>query len=121
MSFGEAIKSVFQNYVNFSGRARRSEYWYFALFSGIIGFVFGFIEGVLGESMLLAILSVVVSLGLLLPSLSVSVRRLHDIGKSGWWILIQLTIVGIIPMFIWFCRDSQPGENQYGLNPKEIS
>lgn len=118
MSFVEAIKCVFQNYVNFSGRARRSEYWYFALFSGIISFALNFVNQILGASEPLALIIILVSLGLFLPSLAVNVRRLHDIGKSGWWILIELTIVGVIPFIIWLCRDSQPGENQYGPNPK---
>lgn len=118
MSFGEAIGRVFQNYANFNGRARRSEYWYFVLFNAIIGGVFGVLGYVFDSSVVLTMIQGLYSLVILIPEIAVSTRRLHDIGKSGWWQLLELTIIGIIPLIIWYCRDSQPGENLYGPNPK---
>ena len=95
-----------QHYADFNGRARRSEYWYFALFNLIISFVIGFTFGVIA---------------VFIPGLAVSVRRLHDIGRSGWWLLLSLIpLVGSIILIIWCCFDSQPGANQYGSNPKEM-
>ena len=120
MSFKQAVSSVFHNYANFSGRARRSEYWYFVLFNLIVGVVLGIIDAILGENSLLATaISGLYSLAVLVPSLAVCWRRLHDIGKSGaCWFLIFVPLVGAIILVIWFLKDSQPGENQYGPDPK---
>ena len=123
MSFKDAIVSVFQNYVNFSGRARRSEYWYFVLFNFIVGFVLGFLGRLVGGDSLFnpfQILSGLYSLAVLIPTLALCWRRLHDIGRSGGWYFIALVpLVGAILLLIWFCTDSQSGTNQYGPNPKE--
>lgn len=120
MSFKQAVSSVFHNYANFSGRARRSEYWYFVLFNLIVGVVLGIIDAILGENSLLATaISGLYSLAVLVPSLAVCWRRLHDIGKSGaWWLLVFVPLVGAIILVIWFAKDTQPGENQYGPDPK---
>ena len=116
MSFTEAIKSVFSQYAGFSGRARRSEYWYFVLFNFIVSFVLG----LLGQAAsIFSILSGIVSLALLVPGLAVAIRRLHDIGKSGWYLLfVLIPLVGSIILIIWCCKDSDPGDNAYGPNPK---
>ena len=117
MSFIEAVQSAFSQYANFSGRARRSEYWYFVLLSVIVGAVTGVLSIFLGD--LATILSGIWSLAVLVPSLALAWRRLHDIGKSGIWYLIALVpLVGEILLIIWMCKDSQPGMNQYGPNPK---
>ena len=171
MSFGEAIKSVFSKYAVFSGRARRSEYWYFVLFCFLVSFALGCIP-------FLSALSFIWWLAILIPSLAVTIRRLHDIGKSGWnYLLIlipellvegflfyfiflvimemkdagfkfynildnfgaivdrvmlhtsELRTLGILTIIdlvvtivwlVWFTRDSQPGENKWGPNPKEV-
>ena len=174
MSFGEAIKSVFSKYATFSGRARRSEYWYFYLFYFLVDLALGCIP-------FLSALSVVWWLAVLIPSLAVTVRRFHDIGKSGWNYLIivipellfigyifsfifyaikdlinagidyhnfadnteniakiigesiiangslatfgiyfLILVVSIILWLVWMTRDSQPGENKWGPNPKEV-
>nr|WP_254115438.1 DUF805 domain-containing protein [Bacillus haynesii] len=106
---------VVKNYVGFQGRARRKEYWMFYLFNFIFSFVLGFIKGFTGFSLLLNLYTI----ALLLPSLAVTVRRLHDIGKSGWWILIGfIPVVGQIILIILNCQDSEKRENQYGPNPK---
>lgn len=124
MSFSESIQSVLSKYATFSGRARRSEYWYFVLLGVLIGIVFGALIRFVGgeKSMLGSLLSgleSLVALALLIPSLAVIWRRLHDIGKSGaTFFFILIPLVGQILLLIWLCQDSQPGENQYGPNPK---
>jgi uncharacterized membrane protein YhaH (DUF805 family) len=109
---------VLRKYAVFSGRARRKEYWMFALFNIIvlvlIGIVVGFVSQV-GASALGTIYALLV----FVPGLAVSVRRLHDTGRSGWWLLISLIpLLGWIVLLIFVVLDSQPGENQYGPNPK---
>ena len=173
MKFGEAIKSVFKNYANFRGRARRSEFWYFYLFNVIVNIalsIFSAFSNVLGVvdpeaqlilSLLFGLPSMIYSLAVFLPSMAVTVRRLHDIGKSGWYylfpliplgaivilavlafivsagtggssavgiVMVVLYVIAIIVMIafcvvliVWLCRDSQPGENKWGPNPKEIA
>ena len=117
MTFTQAIQSVFSQYATFSGRARRSEYWFFVLFNYVISAALGF----LGRYMFLfSILSGLYSLAVLIPSLAVTWRRLHDIGKGGgWYFFILIPLVGWIFLLVWLCRDSQPGQNAYGPNPKE--
>ena len=104
---------VLKKYAVFSGRARRAEYWYFYLFNFLIGFVLALIsEGILAG---------IYSLGTLIPGLAVSVRRLHDTNRSGWWLLIGLIpFIGNIILIYFLAQDSQPGENKYGSNPKEL-
>ena len=122
MGFKEAVQSCLSQYATFSGRARRSEYWYFSLFNALLGFVIGVIGSLfLGET-LTNVLTALVTLALLAPGLAVSVRRLHDIGKSGWALLFALIpVVGWILIIVWACKDSESGENQYGSNPKETN
>ena len=120
MSFKEAISSVFSNYANFNGRARRSEYWYFAVFSSLVSAIFTALGNLTDGSMIITALQGLFSLAILIPSLAVAWRRLHDIGKSGAWYFIALVpVVGWILLLVWFLKDSEPGENQYGPNPKE--
>lgn len=120
MSFVDAIKSVLtQNYANFNGRARRSEYWYWTLFTIIVNAVF---QALARANNFFAIIATLVSLAILVPGLAVAVRRLHDIGKSGWNLLFALIpLVGAILLIVWYCKDSQPGANQYGENPKGVA
>jgi uncharacterized membrane protein YhaH (DUF805 family) len=112
---------VLKKYAVFSGRARRKEYWMFFLFNMIILFVLGLIEGNTGISSgsNQSILASLYSLAVLLPSLAVVMRRLHDTGRTGWWLLIALVpIIGAIVLLVFLVIDSQPSENQYGPNPK---
>ena len=123
MSFQEAVQTVFSKYATFEGRARRSEYWYFMLFVCCVNVVIRILAMIVGDSNVLATvlagISTVFSLGVLVPQIAVAVRRLHDIGRSGWFYLIGLIpLIGWIFMIVWFCTDSQPGDNQYGPNPK---
>jgi uncharacterized membrane protein YhaH (DUF805 family) len=114
--------TAMKKYVDFSGRARRTEYWMFVLFNVIFAVVALVIDSVLGaasEEGGYGLFYGLFSLAILLPSWSVTVRRLHDVGKSGWWIFISLIpIIGGIWLFILTVTDSQPGDNQYGQNPK---
>lgn len=121
VSFTEAIKMALQqNYCNFSGRSSRSEYWWYSLFTFILGFIIAIFAGILGENAGNA-LTGIVYLALLLPGLGLTVRRLHDINKSGWWILINLIpLVGWIIMLVWLCKDSDPTDNQYGPVPNVV-
>ena len=123
MSFGQAISSVFKNYANFNGRARRSEFWFFALFNLIIYLAASVINCLIAGSSdttsIIGIIYLLYSLATILPSLAVSWRRLHDIGKSGAYILfILIPLVGWIFLLAWFVKDSDMGENRFGPNPK---
>ena len=106
-----------QNYVTFSGRARRKEFWMFYLFYMIFAFVFGFVEGLAG--METPVLSGIYGLAMLLPAISVLVRRLHDIDKSGWWFWIALVpFVGGIVLLVFECIEGTRGPNRFGPDPK---
>ncbi|GAB1531787.1 MULTISPECIES: DUF805 domain-containing protein [Brevibacillus] len=107
--------SVLKQYVAFAGRARRQEYWMFTLFNIIVSLVIALVDSLIGTA---SVLGYIYSLAVLLPSLSVTARRLHDTGKSAWWILLGLIpLVGAIVLIIFMCQDSQ-GDNKYGANPK---
>jgi uncharacterized membrane protein YhaH (DUF805 family) len=115
MTFSEAVKSGFDHYATFSGRASRPAYWWWFLFSILVGIGANIIDAIIGSS---GVISGLAALALLLPGLSVSVRRFHDINRSGWWILIFIVpIVGFILWLVWFTREGDPGENQYGPPP----
>lgn len=105
MSFGKAISSIFHKYATFKGRARRSEYWYFVLFNFLLSIV--------------PIINIIWFFVAIIPGLSVFVRRMHDIGRSGWcYLFILIPIVGHILLLVWLCQDSEPDRNEYGDNPK---
>jgi len=101
--------NVLQNYAKFNGRARRSEYWYFALFNIIISLSLAFLRIYTSFTLLQGLYSLFV----LLPSIAVSVRRMHDVDKSGWYILIP------IYNLVLACTEGTPGENKYGQDPKQ--
>jgi uncharacterized membrane protein YhaH (DUF805 family) len=123
MSFTQAISSGFSNYVGFSGRASRSEYWFFMLFIYlslfVVAFVGGLINGLTGmQSNGAAIIPGLYALALILPHLTVTVRRLHDTDRTGWWILISLVpLIGVILLLVWFCTKGTDGPNSYGPDP----
>ena len=116
MSFGAAISSCLNQYAGFSGRARRSEYWFFVLFA-FLAYLIAAVLGVAAPSVG-RLLMLVVMLGLFLPGLAVSVRRLHDTGRPGWWLLINLVPFGGIVTLVFTCLDSEPHPNRYGPSPK---
>lgn len=111
-------KVVLENYANFSGRARRAEYWWFALANVVVyvalNWVIGGIQGTLGS-----LLTSLYFLAVLIPSIAVGIRRLHDLDKSGWYMLLGLIpVVGAIVLIVWAATDSQHGSNQYGVSEK---
>jgi len=113
---------VLKKYTVFQGRAHRTEYWMFTLFNMLIYIGLMIIDGILGLGGEggAGLLGLLYSLAVLLPSLAVTVRRLHDTGRSGWWLLIGLIpIVGGIVLLVFMVLDSQPESNQYGPNPNE--
>ena len=114
-----------KQYADFGGRARRTEFWMFVLFNIIFSVVASLIDRAIGfriGAIQMGIIGLIYSLAVLIPALAVSVRRLHDIGKSGWMILINLIpFIGWIWFIVLMVKDSQPGENQYGPNPKEVT
>ncbi len=113
--YQEALKK----YAVFSGRATRSEYWYFVLFNTIFSIVISILGGIIHDSY--GILSSIYGLALFIPAIAVFARRMHDIGKSGWWWLIMLIpLVGTIWLIVLLATDSNPGDNKYGPDPKGI-
>ena len=116
---------VLKNYATFSGRARRKEYWMFFLISALISIVLTLLDILLGTYSVeyeAGLFSGLYSLLILIPSIAVVVRRLHDTDRSGWWILISLIpLIGVIVLFVFICLDSQPGTNRFGANPKEAT
>jgi uncharacterized membrane protein YhaH (DUF805 family) len=125
---GEAMQwyvEVLKKYAVFSGRARRKELWMFALISFLIALALSIIEfstGLYDATTNLGYLSSIYGLAVLLPSLAVGVRRLHDTGRSGLWILIGLVpLVGAIVLIVFYVIEGDAGENEYGPNPKQMA
>lgn len=117
-NFGDAVKLFFQNYANFQGRASRSMYWWVQLFVFIVGCACGIIGGIAGSENLGNILSGLFSLAIIVPSLAIAVRRMHDIGKGGGWIFISLVpLIGTIWFIVLCCKDSEPFDNRFGPVP----
>ena len=141
------VDTLKNRYAQFTGRASRSEFWYFILFYAILSFVISLLDSVLGTNYTYEVisagalpaadgqiaaavtqkvgyLSIIFSLAMLIPSMAISIRRLHDTGKSGWWfLLVVIPIVNFIGFFVllyFYVQESQAGENEYGPNPKEI-
>jgi uncharacterized membrane protein YhaH (DUF805 family) len=118
MGFGEAISAGFSNYFNFSGRAARSAYWYFVLFLFIMGLVTAVLDLILFGTETIGPLNGIFGLATIVPHFAVLVRRLHDIGRSGWWVLLSLIpIIGWIVLIYWACQPSMPQQNEYGPAP----
>lgn len=120
MGFVAAVSSGFSKYAKFDGRAQRSEFWWWQLFAVLVTIAASIADMGFGHSFdSNGPVHAISILALFLPSLGMVVRRLHDTGRSGWWYLIAFTIIGIIPLVIWFCSDSLVGSNRYGDNPKQ--
>lgn len=131
MNFGSAVVNGYKRFADFTGRSSRSEYWYWVLFMVLVGWGLSGLATFLrlasamaGGSTVLALLSLVVSivavlfdLASILPALALAVRRLHDVNKSGWWLLLEFTVIGLIPLFIWFCTRGTQGPNRFGDDP----
>ena len=132
MNFLQAVKAYFINWNNFTTRSSRSEYWWATLFVSFGSYIAGFIIGFFimftfsaagfSEDVSMTVIGIavlVMQIFIVIAGTSLSVRRLHDVDKSGWWLLIMFTIIGIIPLLIWYCTKGTDGENRFGQNPLE--
>lgn len=119
MTFSEAITSGIQNYANFNGRAQRSAYWYWVLFSLLVYAVAAGLDRVLFETGEMAVtpLNGLAYLALFLPTLALAVRRFHDMDRTGWWVLLGFTGIGGLILIIWFCQPGTRGPNRFGPDP----
>ena len=116
----EYLNVLQNNYANFSGRARRREYWMFFLCNLLVAIACMAVDVGLVMTVGIGFLNLLYSLAVIIPGVAVTVRRLHDTGRSGWWILIALVpVVGLV-LLVFMCLDSQPGSNHYGENPKGL-
>lgn len=123
MGFTDAVRSGFNNYANFNGRALRSEYWWWVVFVWIGGIVARLLDSVLRLNLYTdpntgqtsGVIAVIFGLAVIIPGLAVAVRRLHDTDRSGWWLLIGIIpIIGWIVLIVWFASQGTPGPNRYG-------
>ena len=116
MGFRDAIRvCLTKKYATFSGRASRSEYWFFYLFTFVL---FAILQLIASNSTAVSVLVLLVLLGLFVPSIAVGVRRLHDVGRSGWWLLLGLIpLVGALVLFVWSVSGGTAGDNSYGPDP----
>jgi uncharacterized membrane protein YhaH (DUF805 family) len=106
---------AFRKYADFGSRSRRKEYWFFVLFTFLISLGVGVVDAVAG----LGFLMIIYMLAVLIPGIAVTIRRLHDTGRSGWWILINFVpVIGFLVLLFFMVQDSEAGENQYGPDPK---
>jgi uncharacterized membrane protein YhaH (DUF805 family) len=116
---------VLRKYADFTGRAQRAEYWFFTLFYLLFFLALSLVDGAAGlynAAYGLGLLGGLFALAMILPSIAVSVRRLHDTSRSGWWLLISLIpLIGGVVLLVFVCLDSTPGTNAYGPNPKETA
>ena len=130
MNFTEAVKAYFLKWNDFRSRSSRSEYWWATLFITlasfpvglIVGFVIGFLTAGFSETttdIVLAIVMLPVQIFIIIASTCLVIRRLHDVDKSGWWYLIIFTIIGMIPLLIWYCSKGTDGDNRFGKDPLE--
>jgi uncharacterized membrane protein YhaH (DUF805 family) len=125
MSFGQAIASGFSNYANFSGRASWPEFWFWVLFAALGAIVTNIIDAAIfvyhpGVSPLNSPLSNIFTIIALLPSLAVATRRLHDVERTGWWMLLLFTGVGIFVLIYWLYQDGTSGPNRFGPDPRDV-
>ncbi|MBH0026937.1 MULTISPECIES: DUF805 domain-containing protein [unclassified Pseudoalteromonas] len=115
----EYFMEAMRRYTDFSGRTRRKDFWMFILFYAIFYVVCAVVDGVIGTA---PIVTTLFSLAMLIPSISIAARRLHDTGRSGWWQLIALIpLIGAIVLLVFYVLDSHQGENDFGPNPKELA
>jgi uncharacterized membrane protein YhaH (DUF805 family) len=119
MNFGQAIAAGFKNYINFSGRACRSEYWYWVLFAVIATIIATIIDRTMfaSDDPTSSPVRNIFGLVTFLPGLSIGIRRLHDIDRTGWWVLIAFTLIGLILLWVWACFRGTIGPNRFGPDP----
>ena len=132
MNFTDAVKAYFLKWNDFRSRSSRSEYWWATLFVTLasipVGFIIGFVIGILfltagfSETTMEIVVGIVmlpIQIFIIIASTCLVIRRLHDVDKSGWWYLIIFTIIGIIPLLIWYCSKGTDGDNRFGKDPLE--
>ena len=132
MNFTDAVKAYFLKWNDFRSRSSRSEYWWATLFVTLasfpVGFIIGFVIGILfltagfSETTMEIVVGIVmlpIQIFIIIASTCLVIKRLHDVDKSGWWYLIIFTIIGIIPLLIWYCSKGTDGENRFGKDPLE--
>ena len=119
MGFTDSLNSCFENYTSFSGRAARAEYWWFAVFIAAVYFIATTADSVVfGSDSRLQLFGLVAAVALFMPALSVSIRRLHDLDRSGWWLLVALVpIFGAVVLLLWYFSRGTYGSNRYGPDP----
>jgi len=118
MGFGEAVSAVFKKYATFTGRASRSEYWWWTLFVLIASIVLTIIDTAVLGAEEYGILSTIFGLAILVPAIAVTVRRLHDTDRSGWWIFLGLIpIIGTLVLLFWYVSRGREGDNRFGPDP----
>ena len=122
MSFSNAVKAYFLKWNDFRTRSSRSEYWWATLFVGLVSYLVGGVtEALVFNAMSIALLITMlpIQLFIIIASTCLVIRRLHDVDRSGWWYLIVFTIVGMIPLLIWYCTKGTEGDNRFGKDPLE--
>jgi uncharacterized membrane protein YhaH (DUF805 family) len=121
LNFTQSIVHGFRNFANSAGRAARSEYWYWSLFTLLIDLVSLGLDHAFFPTSEWGPVGVATTLWLLLPSVAVSMRRLHDIDRTGYWVLLAFTIVGLIPLLLWALKKGTDGENDFGPDPLGVA
>jgi uncharacterized membrane protein YhaH (DUF805 family) len=116
MTLTDSISACFSKYATFEGRASRSEYWWWVLFTTLLSFFAAFVDVVTAGDRGFAF-GLLTSLATFVPYMAVAARRLHDVGRSGWWQLLPLTILGIVPYLYWMCKRGDEGDNRFGSEP----
>ena len=132
MNFTDAVKAYFLKWNDFRSRSSRSEYWWATLFVTLasfpVGFIIGFVIAILSLTagfsettmeIVVGIVMLPIQIFIIIASTCLVIRRLHDVDKSGWWYLIIFTIIGIIPLLIWYCSKGTDGDNRFGKDPLE--
>ena len=118
MEFTQAVQTCFSKYADFTGRALRSEFWWFHLFLVAVRIVLYILTAI---SSAFAIIWIIFALAVLIPTLAVGARRLHDVGRSAWWLLLELTLIGVVLLIVWWALEGESGANAYGPAPKVSS
>lgn len=126
MSFQDAVRTCFAKYATFSGRAPRSEFWWFVLFTVLVNFALGVVDraifGIAPDGQPVSILGALFSLAVLLPTIAVGVRRLHDLDRTGWWyLLILIPVLGALVLLFFFVQRGTVGANRFGPDPLETT
>tara|TARA_B100000902_G_C26767553_1_gene648768 strand:+ start:243 stop:602 length:360 start_codon:yes stop_codon:yes gene_type:complete len=119
MNFQESIEKCLKNYANFNGRATRSELWFFYLFVVLVSMGTSVVDFIIDSTGNFVLFNSIASLALLIPQFSAGSRRLHDTGRSGWWQLLYLTIIGGIVVIVWLATETTKKKNQFGPVPKK--